>query len=661
MKLDCGGRLVVAHSEAAPFAFVGRGRAEMAMHQGNFAIADRLEERVALRFAEQVGAVWHLRRTAGAAPSLSLRVAASADRLVLEVVHAEAGINRVWFRIPAEKAERVWGGGEQMSYLNLRGRRFALWTSEPGVGRDPSVLITHLADMKNHAGGRYDWTNYPQPTFLTSSCVAVHLETTEYSAFDFRDPGFHELECWGVPARIEFFAAATLAGLVGRMAERFGRQPALPEWLYNGAVIGLKSGVSGFARLERFLAAGVKVSALWCEDWAGVRQTSFGTRLFWDWRYSASRYPDLPARIAELRARGIRFMAYASPYVCDDGTLFPEAEALGLLARDAGGGTYRVDFGEFRCGVVDFTQAAARDWFARRILRENMLDIGVSGWMADFGEYLPVDAVLAEGAAMALHNAWPPIWAGVNAQAVEEAGQTGEALFFMRAGFTGTQAVCPMLWAGDQSVDFSRHDGLRTVITGALSAGMLGNAYHHSDIGGYTSVFGNLRTPELIMRWAEMAAFTPMMRTHEGNRPSHNLQIDQDATVLAHFARMTRVWVHLAPYLREIGVQARTLGLPAQRPLFLHFEDDAACFDVEDAYLYGPDLLVAPVHTAERADWNVYLPAGARWVHVWTGRVCDGGARVMVDVPFGQPAVFWREGSPFAALFAGISAAAEGF
>ena len=67
-----------------------------------------------------------------------------------------------------------------------------------------------------------------------------------------------------------------------------------------------------------------------------------------------------------------------------------------------------------------------------------------------------------------------------------------------------------------------------TVISGALSSGLLGNAYHHSDIGGYTSLFGNVRTAELIMRWAEMGAFTPVMRTHEGNRPRDNLQIDQD-------------------------------------------------------------------------------------------------------------------------------------
>jgi len=211
-----------------------------------------------------------------------------------------------------------------------------------------------------------------------------------------------------------------------------------------------------------------------------------------------------------------------------------------------------------------------------------------------------------------------------------------------------------LLWAGDQSVDFSRHDGLVTVICGALSSGMLGNAFHHSDIGGYTSLFGNTRTPELIQRWAEMAAFTPVMRTHEGNRPRDNLQIDQDETVLRHFARMTRIYRHLAPYLRALSQQASARGWPVQRPLFLHFEHDEHAYEIQDQYLYGPDLLIAPVHTAGAQEWSAYLPQGEEWEHLWSGRRWEGGRRVSVPAPLGEPPVFVRIGSPHHALFAGV-------
>ncbi len=562
----------------------------------------------------------------------------------LEMRGAAAGLNRFWFRLHAEVDERVWGCGEQMSYLNLRGRVFPLWTSEPGVGRDKSTAITRQADETGHAGGDYFTTNYPQPTFLSSRLYAAHVETTAYCVFDFHADHFHELQVWALPERIAFHAAPELLGLVEQLSIAFGRPPRLPDWAMRGVIVGLKQGARSFALLDSYLDAGVEVSALWCEDWAGVRETSFGTRLFWDWVWNPARYPALPDGIADLRARGIRFLGYVNPYLCVDGTLFGEAEALGLLATDAEGATYRIDFGEFDCGVVDFTKAEACAWFARRVMGENMLGIGLAGWMADFGEYLPVDARLANGDAKLLHNAWPTIWARVNAEACSG---TDDVLFFMRAGFTGVQRYNRLLWAGDQSVDFSRHDGLRTVITGALSSGLLGNPYHHSDIGGYTSLFGNVRTLELLQRWAEMAAFTPVMRTHEGNRPGENLQFHQSPEAMAHLARMVRVHTRLLPLFQELADEAVARGLPMQRPLFLHFPDDARAYDVEDSYLLGADLLVAPVHEAGAAEWTVYLPAGVDWIHLWSGIAHAGGQDVRVAAPVGEPPVFYRQGAAF--------------
>ncbi len=656
-SLALGGREMLRHSAAAPCLFAGRGIETMIMLQGNFDISDYLIERAPLAHVTITGDLLEFRRDEGGPVWITLLLSARAGGAVLEVIQAAAGLNRLWFRLLAEPDEHVWGCGEQMSYFDLRGRRFPLWTSEPGVGRDKTTEITFKADQRGRAGGDYFTTNYPQPTYLSSRRLAVHLQTTAYSAFDFRQQDFHELEVWAMPERLELFAADDFIALVGMISTRFGRQPRLPDWVLGGAIIGLKQGGESFGRLEKYLDAGVQVSGLWCEDWAGVRQTSFGTRLFWDWQANPARYPDLGARIAGLRARGIRFLGYVSPYLCSDGVLFGEADALGLFAKNAAGGTLLVDFGEFECGVLDFTQDAAKIWFRDRIIKANMIGLGLSGWMADFGEYLPIDAHLANGVdARLMHNAWPPIWAAVNAQAVAEAGRAGDILFFMRAGFTGTQAHCPLLWAGDQCVDFSRHDGLQTVMVGALSAGLLGNAYHHSDVGGYTSLFGNVRTPELIMRWAEMNAFTPVLRTHEGNRPLENLQVDQNAEVLAHFARMTRIYVALAPYVRTLIDAAADHGLPAQRPLFLHFPDDRATYAIQDQYLYGPDLLVAPVHAAGQRKWSVYLPAGAVWVHLWSEAHYEGGGRIVVAAPLASPPAFWRAGSAFADLFRRIGA-----
>ncbi len=642
---------VLRHTTESPSIFVGKGQERMDMYRGNFDIEDYVVERVALRHAAVDGDNIVLSADEEQPPKLRLHIAQ--DTVRIETL--DPSINRFWLRTVAEKDECVWGGGEQMSYFNMRGRKFPLWTSEPGVGRDKTTEITFKADVSSKAGGDYYHTNYPQPTYISSRHYALHVETTAYSVFDFRRDTFHEIEAWAVPEHLEFFAADTFKNLVGQLSARFGRQPELPDWVYNGAIIGLKDGEQSFARLERIRAAGVKVSGLWCEDWVGLRHTSFGARLFWDWKANEERYPALRQKIAELADNNIRFLGYVNPYLCVDGSFFPEAEAKGYFAKNDAGETALVDFGEFDCGVVDFTNPDAMDWFAETIIGQNMLDFGLSGWMADFGEYLPIDIHLSNGVdAKLMHNAWPTIWAEVNAKAVASRGKIGETLFFMRAGFTGVQAHCPLLWGGDQSVDFTRHDGLVTVMSGALSSGLLGNAYHHSDIGGYTSLFGNVRTAELIMRWAEMGAFTPVMRTHEGNRPRDNLQIDQDEAVLKHFARMTSIYVHLAPYLKALSKEAAETGLPVQRPLFLHHEDDRRTYEIQDAYLYGAELLIAPVWQAGQNERTLYLPKGAEWVHVWSGATHDGGQEVTVAAPVGQPPVFFRKDAENAGLFAGI-------
>ena len=140
-----------------------------------------------------------------------------------------------------------------------------------------------------------------------------------------------------------------------------------------------------------------------------------------------------------------------------------------------------------------------------------------------------------------------------------------------------------------------------------------------------------------------------------GNRPDENLQLDGDPQVLDHFARMSRIHAALAPYVATLCVEAVETGLPLQRPLFLHHEDDPNAFAVDDAFLYGRDLLVAPVIEADRMEWPVYLPAGAHWVHLWSGETFEGGKQVTVGANIGAPPVFYRGDSVMRELFTKIA------
>ena len=650
-KLLYQNQCIIHHTVEKPFIYIGYGKETVEMYRGNFDIRDYVIERYPLKSVsiQQNNNEYSLNFD----NKLTARIKIEDDRFLMDFEKSDTDINRFWIRIDADENEKCYGCGEQMSYFNLRGRNFPLWTSEPGVGRDKTTYVTWRSDVENKAGGDYYNTNYPQPTFVSTKHYYLHVDSTAYADFNFKNEAFHELQIWEVPKQIRIEAAPTYIQLLEKLTGFLGRQVELPDWIYNGAILGLQGGTErSFALVDRSLRNGIKVSGVWCQDWAGKRVTSFGKRLNWNWKWNQQMYPGLPEKINEYKAKNIRFLAYNNPYLVKEGDLYREGKEKGYFAKSLDGTDYLVDFGEFDCGVVDFTNPEAYGWF-KELIKKYLIDFGIDGWMADFGEYLPTDLQLYSGApAMLEHNHWPVLWAKCNYEALVETGKLGEIVYFMRAGGAGTQKYCTLLWAGDQSVDFSMHDGLVTVICGALSAAMSGCGLHHSDIGGYTSLFNNCRTKEVFLRWAEMAVFTPVMRTHEGNRPEENFQYYDDADTLEQFGRLTEIYTMLAPYTKSLVKINADSGLPVQRPLFLHYENDEKTYDIQTEYLFGEDMLIAPVYLPDVQEWEVYLP-NDQWVHLWTGKEYQGGT-VTVKAEMGFTPAFYKKNSKFADLFEAI-------
>ena len=197
------------------------------------------------------------------------------------------------------------------------------------------------------------------------------------------------------------------------------------------------------------------------------------------------------------------------------------------------------------------------------------------------------------------------------------------------------------------------HDGIASVIPSALSTGIIGNPFTHSDIGGYTSLYGNIRTKELFERWLEMSVFTSIMRTHEGNRPSENFQFYNDNETMELMSRMTRIRQDLKPYISSLYHEAATKGYPLQRPLFMHYEKEQELYDIQYSYLFGSDMVVAPVLEEAQLQKEVYLPQDT-WVHLWTGKEFTGGSAT-VEAKIGNPPVFYKKDSPFRELFETIT------
>nr|XP_045584154.1 sulfoquinovosidase-like [Procambarus clarkii]XP_045584155.1 sulfoquinovosidase-like [Procambarus clarkii]XP_045584156.1 sulfoquinovosidase-like [Procambarus clarkii]XP_045584157.1 sulfoquinovosidase-like [Procambarus clarkii] len=658
------------HTSEDPIIWVGYGHTNFTEHQGNFKVEEDLLLKLPLQnfqvisnTPDRIELVLQSAEDAALTVDFSLTKGSETEeysvvRLSAQAVYPSDSLyNRLWVRLSTDEEERVWGAGEQYSYLNLRGHYFPIWTTEQGVGRDG--IIANISDLDGGAGGHYYTTYYPQASFLSSKRYSMLIQDHRYLVLDFTDPTRHEVFLHSDRLEASTVWGSSLLGTVQAVTTILGTQPPLPEWIINGACLGLQHGTQQMLYYyDMAKSAGVVVSALWVQDWSGTTETAFGHRVYWNWRWNQTYYPDLDLTIQTLLEDGVRVMTYINPHLIEGSDMFQEAATLGYLMMDGAGDPYRQDFGGFLAGTVDLLNPEAKAWYRDEMVK-NMVDLGLAGWMADFGEYTRPDMFSANPAhdLEARHNLLPVEWASCNREVLEASGQLGQVVPFMRSGGLGASGYQVLAWAGDQNVDWSLGDGVATTIVAALSLALSGMGVTHFDIGGYTAMPPVLeRSKELFLRSAEYAVFTPVMRTHEGNKPEANHQFYSDEDTLKQFARLSQIHSKLLPYTRELLQELYTTGTPVQRPLFLDFEGDSGSWDIQYQYLYGPDLLVAPVIHKNQETQTVYLPGGETgWTYLWGTETVQGPVTVTIPSPLGYPAVYYRQNSSWISLFQEIN------
>ncbi len=563
----------------------------------------------------------------------------------------------VTFRV-AQQGHDVFGLGEQFTFVNLRGRRVRSLTQEQGIGRGEQP-ITLGANLTAKSGGDVLTTYLPANRFFTETGFSVSLENTDVVTFDFSQSSAVDIEATEGLLTGRLLKAENLTEAVAATSPAM--RP-LPDWIRQGAILGLQGGTEKVEAIVKTMAeAGVPIAAVWLQDWVGQRITTFGKQLWWNWELDRDRYPDWEGLLARLKAQNIRVLTYVNPFLVDvDGVkpnalrnLFREAKERKFLVQTESGEPYLIPNTSFSAGLVDLTNPAAVSWF-ESVLTQQVLGVGASGWMADFGEALPFDAKLSKGSAIFEHNQYPVRWAQLNRQVVDasKAVAPSELVFFMRAGFTESPRYATLFWAGDQMVSWSEFDGLKSAVVGVVSGGFSGFSLNHSDIGGYTginNIIGNYqRSRELLLRWMEFAALTPVFRTHEGNLPDSNAQAYSDSVTIAQFRKMARLYVNLADYRKTLEGQA---PLPLVRHPALQYPNEATAREIRfETFLLGPDVLMAPVTDPATNRVNVYFPP-EEWVHLWSGEVVDARAKARFETwnaPIGEPAIFIRKGASWA-------------
>lgn len=601
--------------------------------------------------------------------SWELRLSQGAPGRLDATVSVDAPANRVYLSAALDAEEGVHGLGAQSAGWDLRGDRVPLIPREQGIGRGEQPL-SFLVDLAASSAGGQDTTYLPSAVGVTDRARSIVYRGDAISSVDLRPDDRMIWEVWSDQADFALAAAATPSEALSIQTEWTGTGSPAPAWSQTGMIAGLQGGTDDVrAKVAQMQEAGVPLAAVWLQDWVGRRTTDFGERLQWNWELDDDQYPGWDELVADLEDQGIRVLTYVNPSLSVDSgaaaaarggrDVYAEAAAARHLALDADGAVLDIDQHGFTAATVDLSDPQAREWFAQ-VIADEVAGAGVSGWMADFAEGPPPDAVLAGGSGADVRVQWPVLWQLVNQRALEIAGLTDEGFVWHRSGGTASAGTADALWLGDQAQDWSHTDGLASTVTLTQSLSASGLVQVHGDIGGYTSIElpvipDVVRDDELVARWAEASLLQPVFRTHEGNRPAFSSQPAEDAELASRLGELTRVFVALGPERERLSKKGALAGA-VQHPWMLDPTASELNGSADEELQLGPDVLLAPVLAAGETTVEVAFPPG-RWQNIWTGEVSGEDRSVVretVEAPLGRPALFVREGTVVASDLAGF-------
>ncbi len=332
-----------------------------------------------------------------------------------------------------------------------------------------------------------------------------------------------------------------------------------------------------------------------------------------DFQWDARTFPDPAGMLRRLHRRGVRICVWINPYVGQRSRLFAEGAARGYFIKKTNGDVWQTDLWQPGMAVVDFTNPAARRWFAGHL--ERLLADGVDCFKTDFGERIPVDGVAYHDGSdpLGMHNLYPVLYNECVFRVLERARGRGQAIVFARAAYASSQRF-PVHWGGDC---WSTFESMAESLRGGLSLALCGFGFWSHDIGG----FEGGGPVDVYKRWVAFGLLSSHSRLHGSSTSRVPWNYDEEACDVVRF--FTKLKCRLMPYLYGQAVVAHREGLPMLRAMLLEFPDDPASATLDRQYLLGDALLVAPVFTRD-GGVDYYLPAG-RWTHLLTGEVQEGG------------------------------------
>ncbi len=503
-------------------------------------------------------------------------------------------------------SEHFYGFGEKFTDLDKRGQSVDLWNTN-------CLSCNTTRTYKNI------------PFFMSTAGYGIFMHTSHAINCNM---GQHYNKAYCMltddPAIDYFFLyGPSMKEILPRYWNLTGSAPLPPKWSYGFWIskISYRTQQEAEALMEKFRERDIPCDVVHLDtDW-------YEYPWICDYQFSTSRFEDPKAMLNKAREKGFHITLWQMPYIENSkehpNPVFEEGFQKGYFA-------YRKDGSvDFAHGLIDFSNPEAVKWYQEKLLGP-LLEMGVAGIKADFGESIPSYYHYAGVPGEAMHNLYPLLYNQAVFEITEKIRGEGEGIIWARSAWAGSQRY-PVHWGGDCDVDFH---ALVTTVKAGLSFGLSGFPFWSHDVGGF-----NLpTTPEVYARWMQVGCFTSHIRAH-GFETREPWDFGQETENIARDYLKLRY--RLLPYIYSQSYKCTQTALPMMRALILEYQTDRNVFGIDDEYLFGDSILVAPVMD-EGYERDVYLPEGT-WTDFWSKEQVSGGRWIHVEAPLDILPLYLRE------------------
>lgn len=507
-----------------------------------------------------------------------------------------------------------YGAGERGHSLNLRGDTLVMYNRQNYgyTGSDP----------------RISQMNITMPLFLSADGYAIVFDDYAAAELILSDPIKYITESH-VPVTYYYISGVeNLADLTEQLTTITGRQPLPPLWAlgYITSKYGYRTQAQTLGTVDTLKSRGYPLDGIVLDlYWYGVEEDM--GRLAWE----PSQWPDHKAMLDSLRGMGVNLVAISQPYVLRNGRAIDNYNELApkgfFVADSTGKAPQEVKIWVGEGGMFDVSNPDTRAWLRERY--RTLTDDGITGWWGDLGEpeVHPENAMHANGLnARLYHNKYGNDWSSIISELFATEYPDRRLMTLMRGGTTGLQRHSVFPWSTDVSRSWG---GLEPQVRIMLNSGLSGMGYMSSDLGGFAVDPDNAYMPELYVRWLQSGLFSPVFRTH-AQQYAEPYNYPQYEDIIRNIVLERYRWL---PYNYTLAYENASTGYPLVRPL--DFETPAAgkYDNISDQYMWGSELMVAPVMTEGATSRRVVFPDGTTWYDYRDPRISYAGGTTIEAYP----------------------------